>query len=172
MAALDADMTADGVFTITRVFDAPRERVWDAWTQAEQLGRWFGPKGSATTVLAFDLRPGGRLHASMDGPGGRIWARFDYREVVPPSRLAWLHGFSNAEGERMRAPFFDVWPLELLTTVVFEAEGEGTRVTLTWEPFEASEAERRAFIDLFASMKMGWSGSYEQLDALLAGEAG
>ena len=49
-------------FRITRRFAAPRDRVWDAWTRPEQLARWFGPKGVTTTVLSFDLRPGGGLH--------------------------------------------------------------------------------------------------------------
>lgn len=160
-------------FTITRVFDAPRERVWHAWTKPDQLARWFGPKGVTTTVLAFDLRPGGMLHARMDNPGGgAMWAKFVYRDVNPPARLVWMHSFSDEKADIVRAPFFDgVWPLVLLTTVVFEDEGVRTRVTLTWQPFEASEDERRTFEGNKPSMTGGWTGSFDQLDAALAEDA-
>lgn len=57
-------------FRIARNFDAPRQRVWDAWTKPDQLARWFGPKGVTTSVKSFDLRPGGILHARMDSPDG------------------------------------------------------------------------------------------------------
>src|SRR3954470_21779242 len=76
-------------FVVTRLFRAPRQRVWDAWTRPELLARWFGPKGVSTTVLRHELRPGGMLHARMDRPdGGSMWARFVYRAVEPPARLA------------------------------------------------------------------------------------
>ena len=52
-------------FTFTRTFDAPRALVWKAWTSAEALGQWWGPKGAAIRVIAFDLRPGGMFHYAM-----------------------------------------------------------------------------------------------------------
>lgn len=157
-------------FVISRLFKAPRQRVWDAWTRPEQLARWFGPKGTTTTVKSFDLRPGGMLHSSMDTPdGGRMWAKFVYREVEPPARIAWAHSFSDEEANVVRAPFFDgKWPLELLTVVTFEEEGEATRLTLTWTPLNASEIERRTFAQNMGSMNQGWSGSFDELDAFLA----
>ncbi len=157
-------------FVIIRVFNAPRQRVWDAWTRPEQLGRWFGPKGTVTTAKTFDLRPGGMLHSFMDMPdGGRMWAKFVYREVEPISRLAWAHSFSDEHANVVRAPFFDgKWPLELLTVVTFEEEGAGTRLTLTWTPLNASEIERKTFAENMGSMNQGWSGSFDELDAFLA----
>ena len=68
-----------------------------------------------------------------------------------------------------RAPFFDgKWPLELLTVVTFEDEGEATRVTLTWTPLNATEIERKTFADNMGSMNQGWSGSFDVLDEFLA----
>ncbi len=67
-----------------------------------------------------------------------------------------------------RAPFFDgKWPLELLTTVNFADEGPATRVTLTWSPFNATEAEREMFAANMGSMTQGWTGTYDQLEAFL-----
>ncbi|MDH7639595.1 SRPBCC family protein [Sphingomonas oryzagri] len=156
-------------FRITRRFAAPRDRVWEAWTRPEQLARWFGPKGVTTTVLSFDLRPGGGLHARMESAdGGVMWARFVYREVVAPETLVWEHGFADEAGEFTASPFGGPWPLRLLTNVRFEEEGDATRLTLTWVPLEATAEEEAAFAAMMESMTGGWSGSFEQLDAFLA----
>jgi uncharacterized protein YndB with AHSA1/START domain len=161
--------SADTDFIIARTFNAPRQRVWDAWTQPEMLGRWFGPKGSTTTVLRSELRPGGMLHLRLEAPdGGVMWARFVYREVDAPSRLVWVHAFANERGELARSPFGGHWPMELLTTVHFEDAGEATRVTLRWTPISPTAEELRAFTETKPSMQGGWSGSFEQLDLLLA----
>ncbi|WP_102961029.1 SRPBCC family protein [Mangrovicella endophytica] len=156
-------------FVITRSFQAPRQRVWEAWTKPELFSRWFGPKGTTTHVEAFDLRPGGMLHYAMVMPdGSRMWGRSVYREIVEPSRLVWVNSFADAQGAIIRAPFFDgKWPLEMLTTVAFADEGTATRVTLTWRPIEASDEERRTFASNTASMNEGWSGSFDRLDEVL-----
>jgi len=159
-------------FVITRRFAASRERVWDAWTKPEQFATWFGPKGVTTTLLTFDLRPGGMIHARMDNHehGSAIWGKLALREVTEPSRLVWEHSFADAEANIIPAPFFDIWPLRLLTTVTFEEAGDGTSVTVTWVPLDATLAEQQAFAGQMSSMTMGWGGSFDQLEALLAGE--
>ena len=158
-------------FVITRLFRAPPQRVWDAWTRPEMLAQWFGPKGVTTTVLRHELQPGGMLHARMDVAGGGImWARFVYRAVEPPARLVWAHAFGDAAGNAVPSPFGGPWPLELLTTVTFEAAnaGEATKVTLRWSPIDATAAEHAAFTAAMPSMDGGWGGSFEQLDRFLA----
>lgn len=160
-------------FVITRRFAASRQRVWDAWTTPELFASWFGPKGVTTTVLAFDLRPGGMIHARMDNhdSGSSIWPMFVLREITAPSRLIWEHSFADADANIIPAPFFDVWPLRLLTTMVFEEAGGSTSVTVTAVPLDATLAEQQAFAGLISSMTMGWGGSFDQLDAVLAGSA-
>lgn len=163
-------MTETPRFTITRAFAAPRARLWDAWTRPEALAQWFGPKGSASTILAFDLRPGGEWRGRMDMPdgGGTMYSKFVFQEVMPMSRLVWVHGFADADGNRIRAPFAEQFPLEMLTTVLFADEGEGTRVEVSWTPIDATPEEEAFFAGMMASMNGGWSGSFEQLDAFLA----
>ena len=78
---------ADRVLVITRVFDAPRELVFKAWTEPEHMARWFGPRGFTSKVLKHDLRPGGSYRIHMLGPDGDHWTQGVYREVVPPARL-------------------------------------------------------------------------------------
>ena len=157
-------------FTITRAFAAPRDRVWDAWTRPEALAAWFGPKGTSGTVLAFDLRPGGEWRGRMDMPdGGAMFSKFIFRAIEPKSRLVWVHGFADAEGNRVRAPFAEHFPLELLSIVRFADEGAGTRVDVDWTPLDATPEEEAFFANMMASMHGGWSGSFDQLDEFLAG---
>lgn len=162
-------MTRTPEFAITRTFAAPRARVWRAWTNPEALAQWFGPKGSSSTLLAFDLRPGGEWRAQMEMPdGGTMHSKFVFREIEPMSRLVWVHGFADADGNRIRAPFASQFPLEMLATVLFADDGQGTRVDLNWTPLDSTPEEEAFFASMMASMSEGWSGSFDQLDEFLA----
>ena len=82
-------------FVISREFDAPRERVWKAWTDVEQLKQWFSPKGFTVIAAKMDLRPGGSYHYGMRAPNGQeMWGKWVFREVKAPERLvlASAHG--------------------------------------------------------------------------------
>jgi uncharacterized protein YndB with AHSA1/START domain len=166
----EASNTAAPVFSIARVFAAPRPLVWKAWTDPALLVRWFGPKGCTATILTMDLRPGVYQHARMEMSGGLvIWGKYVYREVEEPARLVWEHSFADEYGTVAPSPFGGAWPLRLLSTVTFEdLGGRETKVTVTWVPLDATEEESKAFADNTASMTGGWSGSFDQLDAALA----
>jgi uncharacterized protein YndB with AHSA1/START domain len=111
------ESTADREIEITRLLDAPRERVFDAWTDPAQVGKWFGPKGFTTTIQEMDVRPGGVWRFIMHGPDGVDYPnRVDYLEVARPERLVYDHG---AGGD----PEFQV-------TITFADEGGRTRLTL------------------------------------------
>jgi uncharacterized protein YndB with AHSA1/START domain len=86
-------------FVIARVFDAPRDRVWKAWTEVEQMKQWWGPKGFTVVHCALDLQPGGKGHYCLRAPDGSdLWGRFVYREIVKPERLVWINSFSDKDG--------------------------------------------------------------------------
>ena len=90
-------------FTIVRAFDAPREVVWLAWTEPEQLAQWFGPRGISTPLdkIRMDLRPGGQASLVMvdDASGVEYLNTGTYLEIVPPERLVWKDdGFSDGTG--------------------------------------------------------------------------
>ena len=156
-------------FTITRLFHSPRARVWRAWTDPAQFVQWFGPRGNTCEVLTFDVRPGGIVHSRLTMPDGLvIYGKFVFREVEPQRKLVWEHFFADAEGNAVRHVFHEGWPMTLLTTVDFIEEETGTRVTLRWEPLDASAAERQVFSDGMASMNQGWGGTFEQLEQFLA----
>ena len=125
----------------TRVFDAPRELVWTAWTDPKHLAQWWGPNGFSTTTSAFDMRPGGVWRFVMHGPDGRDYEnRITFDEIVKPERLVYHHG----GGE-------DVEPVQFTTTVTFEDLGGKTR--LTWRGVFPSAAERERVIKEYGADK-------------------
>jgi uncharacterized protein YndB with AHSA1/START domain len=86
-------------FVITRVFDAPRELVWKAFTEPQRMKEWWGPKGVTITRSEMDLRPGGSYHYAMRTPDGNtMWGKFVYREITPPSRMVFVSSFSDEAG--------------------------------------------------------------------------
>jgi uncharacterized protein YndB with AHSA1/START domain len=150
-------------FVISRVFDAPRDRVWKAWTEAELLKQWWGPKGFKVHTSKVDLRPGGVFLYGMKAPDGSdTWGRFTYREIKAPERLVFIVSFSDPKGGVTCHPGTENWPLHIMSTVTFEAQGQKTKVTVQWTPHEATEAERKTFEEGKPSMQQGWTGTFEQ----------
>jgi uncharacterized protein YndB with AHSA1/START domain len=159
-------------FTISRVLNAPRVTVWKAWTEAERLAQWWGPKGCKLRVVKLDLRPGGIFHYAMEfQPGHPMYGRFIYREIAAPERLVFVTSFSDENGGITRPPFpqiRDTFPLEILNTVMFaEADGK-TTLTLRGGPINPTEAEMQTYAGMFDSMRQGFGGTFDQLDAYLA----
>ena len=116
---------------VTRVIDAPRRLVFKAWTQPEQVARWWGPKGFTTTFCDMDIRPGGKFRFCMRSPTGTDhWKRGVYREVVAPERIIFTFAWEDAAGNPGH---------ELLTTVTFANQGSKTKLTLHQAVFETVE---------------------------------
>ena len=157
-------------FVISCVFDAPRDRVWKSWTEAERLKQWWGPKGFVVTHCEIDLRPGGIMHYCLRMPdGNEMWGKFIYREIVKPERLVWINSFSDKDGGTTVHPMSPTWPRDMLSTATFEAQGGKTKLTVQWVPLDGSTAlERKTFEDGRESMKMGWTGTMEQFAAYLS----
>ena len=159
----------DREFLLTRTFDAPRELVFRAWTEADRLARWFGPKGFTMLSTALDLRPGGVFLYGMRSPDGHeVWGKWVFREIVPPERLAFVVSFSDEAGGVTRHPFAPDWPSEILSTVTFAEQDGKTTLTMRGIPINATESERKVFEAGHESMRMGWSGTLDQLADFLA----
>jgi uncharacterized protein YndB with AHSA1/START domain len=155
-------------FVISRIFNAPCRQVWMAWTEREQLMQWFGPQGCTLSHAALDLRVGGTFHYAMRMPDGHeMWGKWTFREIAAPSRLVLISSFSDAKGGITRHPLSADWPLEMLSTTTFEAQGDKTRLTIRWSPWNATEQERATFNAALNSMEQGWGGTFAQLDAYL-----
>ena len=161
----------DQEFVVSRIVKAPLTRVWKAYSEADQLAKWWGPKGADVRVLSLDFRPGGMFHYSMEfQPGHPIYGRFVYGLIDAPDRLEYISAFSDENGGLTRAPFpqlKDRFPLELHNVVTFEEQDGGTLVTGRSSPINATAAEVETFIGMFDSMRGGFSGTFDKLDALL-----
>jgi len=151
-------------FVVSRLLDAPRERIWKAWTDAAQLKQWWGPQGFKVHTCKVDLRPGGMFHYGMTAPdGSEMWGRFVYRTIDAPERLVFIVSFSDPQGGVTRHPWSENWPLETLSSVIFEDLGGKTRLTVQWVPHDsASELERKTFDEGREGMTQGWGGTMDQ----------
>ena len=155
-------------FVIERAFDAPRDLMWDVWTDPEHLKNWFGPKGVTIIHSKSDFRVGGIYHYGMRTPDGAVmWGKWVFREITPPERLVFVASFSDQDGGLGRHPFEPDWPAETLSTIDFVVRDGRTVVVVRWTPINAGEAEWTTFRNNMASMNQGWSGTFEQLEDYL-----
>ena len=119
---------------ITRVFDAPRERVFTAFTEPRLVKKWYGPEGFTAPVIEAELRTGGRYLYCMESPEGiDYWSAGVYREFTPPERIVAIDSFADPEGNIVPASYYGLggdWPLESEVVISFEEEGGGTRITI------------------------------------------
>ena len=156
-------------FEISRVYDAPRAKVWQAWTEPSRLKHWWGPRGFTVHTCKVDLRPGGTFLYGMKAPDGSdMWGKFVYREIKAPEKLVFVVSFSDPQGGVTRHPMSPDWPEYILSTVEFSDLGGKTKVSIRWIPHEASEAERKVFDAGRPSMTQGWGGTLDQLEAYLS----
>jgi uncharacterized protein YndB with AHSA1/START domain len=120
--------------TITRIFDAPRELVWKAWTEPERFKRWWGPKDFTAPFCTIDLRVGGVYLNCMRWPDGKdYWSTGVYREIVPMERIVYTDSFADEKGNVVPATHYGMSadiPLEMLVTVTFEEQKGKTKMTL------------------------------------------
>jgi uncharacterized protein YndB with AHSA1/START domain len=161
MSASDAKPKAAATFgdrevVITRIFDAPRELVFKAWTDPKHLAKWFGPTVFTNPVCEVDLRVGGRWHIVMRGPDGSEYPCGGvYKEIVAPERLAFTNDAVDKDGNPIINGF---------TTVIFEDQHRKTKLTLRTRG-TAMVAYAAAYLQ---GMEAGWTESLEKLAEQLA----
>jgi uncharacterized protein YndB with AHSA1/START domain len=157
-------------FTISRILDAPRERVWQVLTEAKHMQEWWTPTGFTMIAANVDLRPGGVFHCGLRSVDGyKMWGKFTYHEIVSPARLVFTNSFSNAAGGVTRHPIVPTWPLETLITVTLDEESEGkSKLNVRWSAHNATEPERKTFDASHVGMKATWIGTLDRLAAYLA----
>ena len=155
-------------FIITRTLDAPRELVFDAWSNPNHLRRWWGPKGCTVGFCNMDLRPGGQLLYSLRMPDGQeMWGKFVYREILPPDRLVFVNSFSDPQGNVTRAPFNSKWPLEILNTLTLGEQFNLTTLSLIGQPLNPTAEELELFESMLNSLHESFSGTFDQLQKYL-----
>jgi len=125
----------------TRVFDAPRELVFSAFTDPKHLAQWWGPDGFTTTTSRFEFRKGRVWRFIMHGPDGRDYQnRITFDEIIPPQKLVYRHG----DGD-------DVEPVQFKQTLTFEDLGGKTKLTM--RAVFPSAAERDRVIEKYGADK-------------------
>jgi uncharacterized protein YndB with AHSA1/START domain len=151
--------TDEQTLVITRLFDAPRELVYDAWTNAEHLQRWFSPAALTVSDVKVDLRVGGKFQYCMRGPNGEeVWGVGTYRELDRPAKIVYTDSFADRDGNPVDPGRYGAsaqHPKAMLVTITFTEVDGKTKITLRHE-VPAWVPERTA-------MRQGWS---EMLDRL------
>jgi uncharacterized protein YndB with AHSA1/START domain len=109
----------DREIVISRVIDAARELVFEAFTEVRHLSRWWGPEGFSTTTRSFEFRVGGVWDFAMHGPDGTDYSEWiTWTEIIPPERIALLHGEYRDD------------PNAFESVVTFRPDGAGTRIVM------------------------------------------
>jgi uncharacterized protein YndB with AHSA1/START domain len=139
---------ADDV-VIERIFHAPRELVFDAWTDPRYLSAWFAPRGCTIRFAHIDVRPGGRFHSCIDNPEfGECWCVGVYEEIVRPELLVYSICVADESGNKIDsklAGHHPDWPEETIVRVTFEELGSRTRLILRQNAPEALARETGAY---------------------------
>ena len=154
---MNAAITAptERALTLTRVFDAPRDLVWAAWTDPRHAAQWWGPRHHPSTHVEIDARVGGRWRICLKSiaDGRELWHGGVFREVVRPERLVFTFAWDTGDGPAE----------ENLVTITLAEEGSAggrkTRMEFRQEPFVSA--------DEHAGHTEGWSSSFDRLDDLL-----
>ncbi len=170
---LEKEATGKDAFVINRSFDCPLEKMFDLWTVPEHFSKWLAPTGMTMEFIKADIREGGTSFYAMSGNGVKMHGKAHYLKIRRPDYIEYTQEFSDEKGNIARHPMVATWPERMLTRVTLTAEGpEQTRVTVRWEPYGQSTGEELAtFVKMRGGMTMGWTGSFDKLEALLASEA-
>jgi uncharacterized protein YndB with AHSA1/START domain len=140
---------------ISRSFAAPRDLVFKAWSSAEHMKRWFSPAGYTVPEAEIDFRPGGICAICMRSPEGQeFWSRGTYIEVSPPDRLVFTSGVVVGDARKFTAH----------TTVTFEDEGTGTRMTVRQD----YDIHDEAFLFAVEGAPEGWRTTLDKLEQEVA----
>lgn len=153
--ARSAPSSAQAILTLWRVFNAPIESVFEAWTKAEVLASWFGPVGFTVTTSEIDLRKGGEYLITLRSPEGMTIKHFgEYVEVTPPERLVFTWRLENqaCSGSKNQCA-------ETLVSIDFKRVGVSTEIRLTHEHLPTKEA--------YDGHEFGWSSTFDSFENFL-----
>ena len=165
MTASDRPGSEGPSLVIERVFNAPHELVWQAWTDAEQFKRWYGPQGMTTHTCEIDFRVGGRHLFGLSSPNGfEYWTTGVYQEIVAPERFVASDAMSDKDGNVVPASHYGMpenVPSETLLSVILEELGDGkTKLTLTQAGWPDDTMAQGA--------GSGWNQAFDKLADALA----
>jgi uncharacterized protein YndB with AHSA1/START domain len=150
-----AQAETDREIVVTRTIEGPRKLVFDAFTDVDRLGRWWGPKGATINTRAFEFRPGGVWDATIKGPHGEFPNYVVWKEIAPPERIVWMYYAMGKDD-----------PNPVTTTLTLADRGATTEATLRLvfgskegreiaAKYGAAEGARRTLEQLAAAVAAG-----------------
>lgn len=140
----------------SRILNASRDLVWNAWTDPKQLVQWWGPQGFTTPVCEIDVRPNGAIYIEMKGPDGTIYPmKGNYLEIIKPERLVLTSAALDKEGKSL---------FEELTTINFTEEGGKTKFEMV-SKFSKVTPEGEPYLE---GGEDGWTQTIDRLEEYLS----
>ncbi len=151
------------LITISRTFNAPVDRVFDSWSNADLIKQWWGPKHYSTPSVKIDFRVGGKYTFAMQGPDKKVmWSSGDYEEIVPNKKIVSTDYFSDKDGVLVSAKSVGmpgVWGDKLYITVDFESVGKDeTKIVISHEGIPK---------EMHDECVTGWSSTIDKLQKLV-----
>jgi uncharacterized protein YndB with AHSA1/START domain len=159
----------DIAFTLSYQFQAPRQLVFEAFSNADALNAWWGPVGLKTTVVHLDFREGGIFHYKMEGENQVRYGRFLFRKISPYHTLEFTNAFADEHARVVPAPFEIRLPREILYQLRFRENKGITTIAMKATPWNANDEEIEGFTSIRSSMVVGFSATFEKLKKHLAG---
>lgn len=148
--------------TIERIFNAPRQLVWDAWTTPEHFKKWWGPKIFTCPIAEMDVKVGGKYLWCMRGEGiGDFYTTGTFLEVTPIEKLVYTDSFADAEGNKVSSDYYGMpeVPSDSVVTITLEDLGAKTKMTVHHSEIPESK--------LGEDTKSGWNESFDKMATLL-----
>jgi len=150
---------------VTRVFDAPRELVWKAWTEPKYVMQWWGPKGFTAPFCEIDFRVGGKFLCCMRAPDGQeIWNGAEYHEIVPYEKIVFSLYFADSKGNKIEPAQYGIEHEAIddaRDMILFEDIGNGqTKLTMIGNETVQHATE--------SGQLEGWKQILDKLDAVIA----
>ncbi|HLK28575.1 MAG TPA: SRPBCC family protein [Puia sp.] len=148
----------DKELTLTRIFKAPRETVFNAWIDVNQLAKWWGPGGFTNPVCQIDAKPNGKIYIEMKAPDGVVYPmKGEFIEIIKPEKIVFMSGALDKNGKTI---------FEVMNTVTFEEDGGNTKLTLHAVVNDVSD-EAKPYV---GGMDEGWSQSLVRLEELVTNQ--
>lgn len=170
---LEKQSTGNEQFVINRAIDAPRDAMFEMWTNPDQLAQWLPPAGFDVQFLRADIRHGGGALLLMTNNADiKMHVRFEYQKVKPPRCLIYTQHFCDEHENPARHPLAPTLPATLLTTVTLTEETPTrTRITVTMQPHgPTTHEELQSFTTARPSMTQGWTTSFDKLETYAASQ--
>ena len=153
--------------TVTRTFNAPIDKVWEAFTKPETLRKWWSPEGMDSSHISVDLREGGLFRYCFKSPeGSEFWGRGVYQAIAKPTRLSYLDTFTDPDGKPVPPSYYGIpvdKVIESAIDIAFSEDGARTKMNTTMENyFDETMTE---------NMVKGWNGMFDKLALILGSKS-